>query len=139
VEIICDGHHLHPRTVDLVFRAKPDGKVVMISDAVAALGLADGDYEMFGFRCVISGGAVHIAGGKTLAGSCLSLDRAVRNVHGWLPDLPIERILRAASSAGAAAIGERATGEIAEGKVADLVALDSGLQVAAAWIKGERV
>lgn len=136
VELICDGHHLHPRIVDLAFRAKPDGKVVLVSDAVAALGLADGPYEMFGVECVISSGAVRLRDGGNLAGSCLSLDRAVRNVRGWLPRLPLERILRAGSTAAAAAIGERTTGEIAAGLSADLVVLDEGLEVAACLTQG---
>lgn len=136
VELICDGHHLHPRIVDVVFRCKPDGKVVMVSDAVAALGLPDGPCEMFGVACVISGGAVRLRDGGNLAGSCSSLDRAVRNVRGWLPHLPLERILRAASTAPAAAIGEAGAGEIAEGKAADLVVLDNQLEVAAAVVRG---
>lgn len=131
VEIICDGHHLHPRVVDLAFRAKPEGKVVMVSDAVAALGLPEGPCEMFGVACVISGGAVRLRDGGNLAGSCLSLDRAVRNVHEWLPRLPLGRILNAASSAPATAIGETKTGEIAPGKRADLVVLDRNLSVVA--------
>lgn len=137
VELICDGHHLHPRIVDLAFRAKPDGKVVMVSDAVAALGLPDGWCEMFGVVCIISGGAVRLRDGGNLAGSCLSLDRAVRNVHGWLPHLPLERILRAASTAPAAVIGEEVTGEIAEGKAADLVVLDDRLEVATTLVRGK--
>ena len=136
VEIICDGHHLHPRVVDLAFRAKPEGKVVMVSDAVAALGLPEGPCEMFGVACVISGGAVRLRDGGNLAGSCLSLDRAVRNVHEWLPWLPLGRILNAASSAPAAAIGEEQTGKIASGKQADLVILDRDLSVVAAVARG---
>jgi N-acetylglucosamine-6-phosphate deacetylase len=132
------GHHLHPFIVDLAFRAKPEGKVVLVSDAVAALGLPDGPCEMFGIACVISGGAVRLREGGNLAGSCLSLDRAVRNVHGWLPSLPLEHILRAASTAPANAIGEQATGTIAAGNAADLVVLGEGLQVAAALVRGRR-
>jgi N-acetylglucosamine-6-phosphate deacetylase len=137
VEVICDGHHLHPRAVELVFRAKPDGKVVMVSDAVAALGLPDGPCEMFGVACVISGGAVRLRAGGNLAGSCLSLDRAVRNVRGWLPQLPLERILLAASTAPAAAIGETTCGEITPGKRADLVILDATLTPVAALAGGK--
>jgi N-acetylglucosamine-6-phosphate deacetylase len=136
VEIICDGHHLHPRVIDLVFRAKPDGKVVLVSDAVAALGLADGQFEMFGVACVISGGAVRLRDGGNLAGSCLSLDRAVRNIHDWLPHLPLERVLRAAAAAPAAVIGEHARGEIAEGKLADLAVLGDQLETVATITKG---
>lgn len=137
VELICDGHHLHPRVVDLVFRCKPDGKVVLVSDAVAALGLPEGPCSMFGLDCVIEGGAVRLRQGGNLAGSCLSLDRAVRNVRDWLPRLPLERILRAATSAPAAVIGETRVGEIAAGKAADLVILDARLKVVATVLRGE--
>lgn len=136
VELICDGHHLHPRIVDIAFRAKPDGKVVLVSDAVAALGLPDGPCEMFGIGCVVSGGAVRLRNGGNLAGSCLSLDRAVRNILGWLPDLPLERVLRSASTAAAGVIGEQSTGELVVGKDADLVVLDDNLEVVACLTRG---
>lgn len=138
VELICDGHHLHPRIVDLAFRCKPDGKAVLVSDAVAALGLPEGPCSMFGLDCVIEGGAVRLRQGGNLAGSCLSLDRAVRNVRSWLPHLPLERILRAATSAPAAVIGETKVGEIAEGKEADLVILDARLEVVATVLRGKK-
>jgi N-acetylglucosamine-6-phosphate deacetylase len=139
VELICDGHHLHPRVVDLVFRAKPEGKVVLVSDAVAALGLPDGSCEMFGVACVVRGGAVRLRDDGRLAGSCLSLDRAVRNVRTWLPQLSLERILRAASTAPATLIGDDRLGAIEPGRAADLVVLDDDLQVAATLVRGDIV
>jgi N-acetylglucosamine-6-phosphate deacetylase len=60
----------------------------------------------------------------------------VRNVRGWLPDLELARILRAASTAPATVIGEHATGEIAVGKAADLVVLDDNLEVVACLTQG---
>jgi N-acetylglucosamine-6-phosphate deacetylase len=137
VELICDGHHLNPRMVDLVFRCKPDGKVVLVSDAVAALGLPDGPCSMFGVECVIEGGAVRLRHGGNLAGSCLSLDRAVRNLRSWLPRLPLESVLRAATSAPAAVIGETRVGEIAEGKEADLVIMNERLEMVATVMRGQ--
>jgi N-acetylglucosamine-6-phosphate deacetylase len=139
VELICDGHHVSPRMVDLTFRCKPIGRTVLVSDAVAALGLPDGPYAMFGVECVIRDGAVRLRANGALAGSCLCLDQAVRNVHRWLPRLPLNQILEAASSAPAAAIGERRTGVIAEGGVADLVVLDAGLTVVATVCGGQTV
>ncbi len=139
VELICDGQHLAPRTVDLVWRCKPADKVVLVSDAVGALGMPDGDYEMFGVRCTIADGTVRVQDNGRLAGSCLSLDRAVRNLHRWLPDVPLARILRAASSAAAAVIGETDAGEIADGRNADLVVLDSELNVVETIVRGATV
>jgi N-acetylglucosamine-6-phosphate deacetylase len=136
VELICDGHHLAPAVVDLAFRCKPDGKVVLVSDAVGALGMPDGDYEMFGIQCTVADGAVRLRESGTLAGSCLSLDRAVRNVRRWLPSLPVERILRAASSSAAAAIGEHRTGDLAEGRDADLVLLDDAFEPVLTIVQG---
>jgi N-acetylglucosamine-6-phosphate deacetylase len=139
VELICDGHHLHPRVVDLVFRCKPDGKAVLVSDAVAALGLPAGPSEMFGVACIIRDGAVRLRDGGNLAGSCLSLDLAVRNVRRWLPGLSLERILGAATSAPAAVIGETRVGKIAEGNEADIVILDGALQVVTTVVAGKVV
>jgi len=136
VELICDGHHLAPRVVDLAWRCKPAGKMVLVSDAVGALGLPDGEYEMFGLTCVIADGTVRLKHGGNLAGSCLSLDRAVRNVHRWLPHVPLERVLEAASSSAAAAIGERQTGVLVEGRDADLGVLDAALEVVATIGRG---
>lgn len=124
VELICDGHHLAPRTIDIAMRCKPEGKVVFVSDAVGALGMPEGDYKMFGVDCVIANGCVRLRRGGQLAGSCLGLDQAVRNVRAWLPHLPVERVLRAASAAPLAMLGIDDLGVIEPGMLADLVVLD---------------
>jgi N-acetylglucosamine-6-phosphate deacetylase len=129
VELICDGHHVAPRAADLAFRCKPADKVVLVSDAVGALGMPDGDYEMFGVRCTIADGAVRRQEGGALAGSCAGLDTGVRNVRRWLTDVPLDRAVRAASWAPAAVIGETEAGRIVEGGRADLVVLDADLEV----------
>lgn len=127
-ELICDGHHLSAQAVDLALRCKPPLKAVLISDAVGALGLPDGQYEMFGVRCVVAEGAVRLQDGGQLAGSCLTLDCAVRNVRRWRPDLPLADLLGAASRAPALAVGMD-LGTIEPGKEADLVLLNRELSV----------
>ena len=139
VELICDGHHLSPRIVNLALRCKPAGKAVLVSDAVGALGMPDGDYEMFGVTCTISDGAVRLRHGRNLAGSCLSLDRAVRNVRRWLPDLSLPRLLASASTSAAEVVGVTDTGRIDEGLYADLVILEEDLNVAATICRGALV
>jgi N-acetylglucosamine-6-phosphate deacetylase len=136
VELICDGHHLAPRAVDLAFRCKPAGQIVLVSDAVAALGLREGDCEIFGVPCRIEGGAVRLRDGGQLAGSCLRLDVAVRNVRAWLPRLPLEEILLAASASPAEVIGATACGRLKQGCIADIAVLDSGLEVVATFCRG---
>ena len=130
VELICDGHHLSEHAVDLALRCKPAQRVVLASDAVGALGLPDGDYEMFGVRCVVANGAVRLRAGGQLAGSCLTLDRAVRNIHGWKARLPLDDLLHMGSWNPARALQlDQWRGSIVVGKEADLVLLDPGLEV----------
>jgi N-acetylglucosamine-6-phosphate deacetylase len=139
VELICDGHHLSPRVVDLALRCKPAGKVVLVSDAVAALGLPEGDCELFGVPCRIEAGAVRLRDGGQLAGSCLRLDEAVRNVHAWAPRVPLEDVLRAASTAPTRTIGASACGEIRPGYIADIAVLDPELQMVATICRGRPI
>ncbi len=140
VELICDGHHLSEPAVDLALRCKPVDKTVLVSDAVAALGLADGDYEMFGLRCIVAQGAVRLKDSGQLAGSCLSLDQAVRNVRRWRPDLPLHTLLRMASWAPARAAGlHDRRGTVEPGREADLVLLDRDLSVVRTLRGGEEI
>lgn len=74
VDVIADGHHLHPRMLELVARAKDDDRFVLISDAMPAAGLADGVHEVWGESLVIRDGAARNAGGA-LAGATALLDR----------------------------------------------------------------
>jgi N-acetylglucosamine-6-phosphate deacetylase len=130
VELICDGHHVSAPMVDLALRCKPPSKAVLVSDAVGALGLADGEYEMFGVRCTVGGGAVRIADTGQLAGSCLALDTAVRTVRRWQPERALDQLLHMASWTPAAAIGmDHVRGVVAPGRHADLVLLDGQLNV----------
>lgn len=129
-ELICDGQHLSEQAIDLALRCKPADKIVLVSDAVAALGLADGEYELFGLRCTVGHGAVRLTESGQLAGSCLSLDQAVRNVRPWQPRLPLHDLLHMASRTPARVAGvDGVCGTIEAGKEADVILLDPGLRV----------
>jgi N-acetylglucosamine-6-phosphate deacetylase len=136
VEVICDGHHLHPRTVRLIFRSKAADRIAIVSDAVAA-GLADGVHDLFGVRCVVRGGTVRTEAGQ-LAGSCLTLDAAVRHLCAWQPDRALPEILACASAIPARIAGIEA-GTVAPGAAADLILLSGDMRVAAAVVKGRCV
>ncbi len=76
VDIIADAHHLSNEMLRLVFRAKGDGRVALISDAMPAAGLADGDYSVWGETLTVKSGAARNASGA-LAGSTALLDDCV--------------------------------------------------------------
>lgn len=131
VGLIADGVHVHPDLVRLAFRAKGPGGVALVTDAVAwragRLGRADLGHE---------GTAPRLADG-TLAGSSLTMDRAVANVLGW--GVPLVRAVRAASTTPADVLGRRDIGRIAPGAQADLAALDEHGRCEATWLAGTRV
>lgn len=94
VDVIADGHHLSREMLRLVWRAKGDGRVALISDAMPAAGLADGDYPVWGETLTVRHGAARNASGA-LAGSTALLDSCVKHIA--TTGLPEEVALRAAS------------------------------------------
>jgi N-acetylglucosamine-6-phosphate deacetylase len=120
-ELIADGHHVHPGAMAVLARAKGPGGVVLISDAVRAAGLPDGEVDLGGRAAQHCCGAVRLPDGR-LAGSVLTLDEAVRRFAaatgwGW------SDLARAAAGNAADALGLTTKGRLAAGADADLVLL----------------
>lgn len=125
--LIPDGIHLHPALVKMIWLAK-GSRVNLVSDAMAALGMAAGTYRLNDFQVNVSGSAARLPDG-TLAGSILPLDQAVRNFIGFT-GCTLAEALQTVTTTPARLIGiEQERGEIAEGMVADLLVLDAGLSV----------
>lgn len=76
LEVIADGAHLHPAVVKTVFAAAAE-RTVLVTDSMAATGLGDGSYHLGGMSVEVSGGTPLLSKSNTLAGSTLTLDRAV--------------------------------------------------------------
>lgn len=134
--LIVDGIHLAPEVVALALRALGPDRLVLVSDAVAAMGLGPGRHR-FGDRTVTADhtGVRHPDG--TLAGSDLTLDRAVRNLVSFT-GAPVHDALRCASDIPARALGPVADGRgrLVPGSVADVVLLDDDLEVQATICRG---
>jgi len=79
VQLIADGVHVHPAIMSFLVKAKGVGGILLVSDAIPASGLPDGDYEFAGEALHLRGGVATRSDG-TLAGSAMGLDGAVRNV-----------------------------------------------------------
>ena len=140
VELIADGVHLHPAVLRSVFAAKP-GRCVLITDAMAAAGAEDGDYELGPMTIEVREGVARLAdadGQGAIAGSTLTMDAAVRHAV-QEAGLPLLDVVHAASTAPARVLGLGDVGAIEAGRRADLVVLDDDLAVvrvmrSGAWV-----
>lgn len=138
-EIIADGEHVHPAVIRLLLKSKPLDKVVLVTDAIEAAGMPDGDYELGGLPVVVRNGTARLREGNALAGSSLSMIRAVRYMLEHT-DLSISEVSRMASGNPARELGlYGVTGSIAAGKQADLVWADASLNVKRTWVGGRTV
>jgi N-acetylglucosamine-6-phosphate deacetylase len=133
VSAIADGIHLHPATVALAARALGD-RLCLVTDAVAALGMPAGRVPLGVLEAFATEDGVRLADG-TLAGSDLSLDRAVRNLVAFA-GVSLPEAVAAATVAPAALLGLGDRGVIRAGAVADLTLLDAGGAVVATVIGG---
>lgn len=127
-EQIADGVHLHDGMLRHVVRVAGSDRVALITDAIAATGMADGDYELGGQRVTVEHGVARLASNRTIAGSTLTMDAAFRRaVHSGIS---IVDAVRMASTTPARILGRQdEIGAITEGRRADLVLLDEDLQV----------
>jgi N-acetylglucosamine-6-phosphate deacetylase len=137
VGLIADGIHSHPASLHLAYRMKGASHVALVSDMMAAAGMARGTYALGGQAVIVDGTAARLADG-TLAGSLLTMDRAVRNMMEWTP-ATAATALRMASEVPARLLGLSRMGRIRAGNDADLVLLDANLRVQMTIIGGKVV
>ena len=135
IEIIPDGIHMHPAVASLVIAARGSRDVALITDAIAAAGLPEGEYDFVGRKVTVRDGAVRLDSGS-LAGSILTLDRAVRNIVAFTGIGWSEAICMATHIPARIAGVALRKGRVAPGADADLVALDNQGFVQRTWIRG---
>jgi len=134
VGLIADGVHVHPVALRLAWLAKGPERIALVSDMMAAAGMPPGEYRL-GPQAVLVDQTSARLGDGTLAGSILTLDRAVRNVVRWL-DLPVAVALRMATETPARLLGLADRGRLVAGARADLALFDADLAVTATVIGG---
>ncbi len=137
-EFIADLIHVHPAILRMAAKLKGKEKMVLISDAMMAASLGQGNYTLGGQDVIVTAdGAARLASGN-LAGSTLTLDKAVRNMVQKV-GLPLEEVLPMATSTPAREIGEGSRrGQIAPGYMADLALWNEDLTIADTYIAGVR-
>jgi N-acetylglucosamine-6-phosphate deacetylase len=134
-ELIADGVHVHPSAIRMLVKMKGYDKVVLISDAISPTGLPDGKYELGGLEILVKNGISTLRSG-VLAGSTLTLDRAVKNVI-TLANVPVSEAIKMATLNPARVLRLKTKGEIKAGADADIAILDRDFNVQSVMICGE--
>jgi N-acetylglucosamine-6-phosphate deacetylase len=152
-EVIADGTHLHDAIVRLAARAAGPGNLVLITDAMAAAGMPDGNYRLGELDVTVSGGVARLANGTargraapagarpigpgSIAGSTASMELVVRRAITAV-GLSVTDVAAAASTTPARRLGlDRVTGSLRAGLAADIVLLDSDFRLRAVIARGE--
>ncbi len=136
-ELIADGVHVDEPSMRLLLQAKGTEGVILVSDGTSATGMPDGTYMLGTLEVTVSGGVCRNAEGK-LAGSTLTLDRALRNIVAL--GTPLSDAVRMLTLNPASLLGiEFKKGALRVGADADVLLLDDNLHVAGVWTRGSAV
>ena len=133
-ELIADGVHVDPHVIQLLYRCKGADGIVLISDGLSAVGAPEGTYRVGGLTIEVKDGVCRH--NDTLAGSILTIARAVRNMRDFV-GLPLEEAIQMGTlnTAQLMGISER-KGCLKPGADADLVILDKQVTVRQVYVRG---
>lgn len=136
VELIADFIHHHQAVDRFTIQTKGVDNVILVSDGMEATGLKEGEYELGGQKVFVKDGAARLESG-VLAGSVLTLDRAVRNLL-ETTNLSVDKIFKMVSLNPARKLNlDHKLGKIKPGYQADLVLFDQNFKVQKTFIKGK--
>jgi N-acetylglucosamine-6-phosphate deacetylase len=137
LEVIADFVHLHPAVVRMIVDYASPKRVILVTDSISATGMPDGVYELGGLKILVKHGVARLVDTGVLAGSTLTMDKAVRNVVRLGYSLGDVALM--ASHVPAKSLGLSGVGDINVGYHADLVMLSETLNVVRTIVGGEVV
>ena len=138
VEVIADGIHIHPIVLKILTKIKDGEKIVLITDAMRAAGLNEGTYDLAGQEVIVTKGQARLKDG-TLAGSVLTMDKAVKNMVNKV-GIPLSKAIQMASFNPAKSVGiDYKKGSLEPGKDADIVILNKNLETELTIVAGKIV
>jgi N-acetylglucosamine-6-phosphate deacetylase len=138
LDCIADFHHAHPLMLRLIYQSKGAKRMALISDAILAAGLGDGEYAVWGEKIAVREGRTALVGSveATIAGSVITMRDALKNILSL--GVPTLEAFHMASPAPARAAGVADLyGSIEAGKRADLAAFDEEMKVKVSIVGGE--
>jgi N-acetylglucosamine-6-phosphate deacetylase len=135
-ELICDGIHNTPEMVKIWWRLKGPERAILVTDAMSAAGMPDGEYHLGGFTVQVAKGRASV--GDVLAGSVLTLDRALTNFIAFT-GASLEQGLRllTANPAAMTGLGDQ-VGSLKLGEAANLVAIGESGELVASFLNGRK-
>ncbi|MBO5202978.1 MAG: amidohydrolase family protein, partial [Lentisphaeria bacterium] len=136
IEFICDTLHICPDMISLVFQLKDIDHIQLITDAMRAAGMPEGEYTLGGLPVIVKDGAARLASNGALAGSTLQLCDALKNVYD-ITGIDLDVLVRTTSWNQARALGFEGIGKIEPGYFADIVVLDGDFKVKKTFVNGE--
>jgi N-acetylglucosamine-6-phosphate deacetylase len=136
-ELICDGVHTTPEIARLWWKAKGPERAILVTDAMSAAGMPDGEYQLGGFAVQVANGRATARG--VLAGSVLTLDRALENFLAFTGASVNQGLCMLTANPAAMTGFSEQTGSLAVGQRADLVAIDAAGKLLGALIGGQPV
>lgn len=138
-EIICDGIHIHPSIVRATFQMMGADRMILISDSMRATGMPDGQYTLGGLDVKVVGRLATLVSDGAIAGSATNLMDCMRTVVKKM-GIPLETAVACATINPAKSLGvEEEYGSIEKGKKADIVLLDSDLELTAVIKDGVKI
>jgi len=136
VQLIADNIHVHPVTIKFLMKLKGANGIILISDAIHATGQPDGEYSFSGKKIYVRNWIAYTEN-NDLAGSILTLDKAVKNLV-ELCDVPLTQAARMASLNAAKVLRlDHKKGILAVGKDADIAVVNADFEVEMTVINGE--
>jgi N-acetylglucosamine-6-phosphate deacetylase len=136
-ELIADGIHVHHAVLRIAVMSMPN-RIALVTDAIRACGLADGTYKLYDSEVTVAEGAARLKGG-TLAGSVLTMSRAVQNMV-ELAGLPLETVVPLATEVPARILGiNDRKGKLENGFDGDVVVLSPKFAVERVFVRGQTV
>lgn len=136
IEFICDTLHICPDMIALIFSLKNLEKIQLVSDAMRAAGMPDGEYTLGGLPVIVKEGAARLASDGALAGSTLQICDALKNVY-EITDMDLCELVKTTSWNQAQALGLKDIGRLEPGYYADIVVLDNDFKVLSVLVNGE--
>jgi N-acetylglucosamine-6-phosphate deacetylase len=136
MELICDGVHLCPDFIKLMFRMKSIDQLMLITDSMSGSWIDSGQVQLGGLDVIIDGGQARLKDSGALAGSVLRFNEGLRNVSDWT-GLPLSQLVKATSWNQAQSLGLAGLGKIEPGYCADIVILNEDFSVWRTMVDGE--
>lgn len=137
-ELICDGVHIHPTSIQLALRELSVDRTCMITDAMSATGVADGQYKLGELDVTVKDGVARLTEAGNIAGSTLTLDVALKFVVDNC-GVSLEDASQMLSANPARVLGLADRGTLEPAKRADLVILDHSLALTGVYQAGQKV